>query len=251
MHGGPWHGGVDGERYARDMASTAQLFDPERVPDALRPLLAPERPWDVLGALDVFLADAEAGDAQADGGADAAPEDRPSVHPTAIVEGWVRLGPGAQVGPFAWIRGPAWIGANAEIGHAAIVRGGCVIADGAKVGHASEVKHALLLPGAKAPHFNYVGDSVLGSGTNLGAGVKIANLKNDGSEVVSAGRPTGRRKFGAALGDDVHIGCNAVLAPGTIVGARTAVYAGAMLRGEVEADAIVKHRTVTDVVKRR
>jgi len=233
------------------MASTARLFDLERVPEVLRPLLAPERPWDVLGALDVFLADAEAGDAPADDTVDAAPEEPASVHPTAILDGWVRLGPGARVGPFAWIRGPAWIGANAEIGHAAIVRGGCVIADGAKVGHASEVKHALLLPGAKAPHFNYVGDSVLGSGTNLGAGVKIANLKNDGSEVLSAGQTTGRRKFGAALGDDVHIGCNAVLAPGTIVGARTAVYAGAMLRGEVAADSIVKHRTVTDVVKRR
>lgn len=240
------------------MSSTAQLFDLERVPVALRSLLAPERPWDVLGALDAFLAAAEEGEATVGGAADDAADavgDVPvapaSVHPTAIVDGWVRLGPGAQVGPFAWIRGPAWIGANAEIGHAAIVRGGCVIADGAKVGHASEVKHALFLPGAKAPHFNYVGDSVLGSGTNLGAGVKIANLKNDGSEVVSAGQPTGRRKFGAALGDDVHVGCNAVLAPGTIVGARTAVYAGAMLRGEVAADTIVKHRTVSDVVKRR
>jgi len=238
------------------MASTAQLFDLERVPDALRSLLAPERPWDVLGAVDVFLADAEKehatiGDATVGTAGDDVRANPASVHPTAIVEGWVRLGPGARVGPFAWIQGPAWIGANAEIGHAAIVRGGCVIADGAKVGHASEVKHALLLPGAKAPHFNYVGDSVLGSGTNLGAGVKIANLKNDGSEVLSAGQPTGRRKFGAALGDDVHVGCNAVLAPGTIVGARTAVYAGAMLRGEVAADAIVKHRTVTDVVKRR
>ncbi len=233
------------------MASTAQLFDLERVPEALRSLLVPERPWDVLGALDAFLADAEDGDPTLE---DAPADARASparVHPTAIVDGWVRLGPGAQVGPFAWIRGPAWIGANAEIGHAAIVRGGCVIADGAKVGHASEVKHALLLPGAKAPHFNYVGDSVLGSGSNLGAGVKIANLKNDGSEVLAAGQPTGLRKFGAALGDDVHIGCNAVLAPGTIIGARTAVYAGAMLRGEVEADAIVKHRTVSDVVKRR
>lgn len=233
------------------MASTARLFDVSRVPDALRTLLAPERPWDVLAAIDTFLADAEEDppfDDAAQGASDA--HGAAVVHPTAILDGWVRLGPGARVGPFAWISGPAWIGANAEIGHAAIVRGGCVIADGAKVGHASEVKHALLLPGAKAPHFNYVGDSVLGSGTNLGAGVKIANLKNDGSEVRSAGHPTGLRKFGAAIGDDVHIGCNAVLAPGTVIGARTTVYAGAMLRGEVAADSIVKHRTVTDVVKR-
>lgn len=245
------------------MASTARLFDVERVPDALRALLAPELPWDVVAGLDAFLANAEAtaatvdeavhgpdGASDPDGAAAPNTDGAAVVHPTAILEGWIRLGPGARVGPFAWITGPAWIGANAEVGHAAIVRGGCVIADGAKVGHASEVKHALLLPGAKAPHFNYVGDSVLGSGTNLGAGVKVANLKNDGSEVRSAGRPTGLRKFGAAIGDDAHIGCNAVLAPGTVIGARTAVYAGAMLRGEVPADSIVKHRTVTDVVTR-
>ncbi len=236
------------------MDRTAGLFDVDRVPEALRTLLAPERPWDVLAAMDAFLTDAQEADPASERAAQAqrAPgaDGVAVVHPTAILEGWIRLGPGARVGPFAWIRGPAWIGANAEVGHAAIVRGGCVIADDAKVGHASEVKHALLLPGAKAPHFNYVGDSVLGSGSNLGAGVKIANLKNDGSDVRSAGRSTGLRKFGAAIGDDVHIGCNAVLAPGTIIGARTAVYAGAMLRGEVPADMIVKHRTVTDVVKR-
>lgn len=219
------------------MTTTAELFDARRLPDALAPLLAPERPWDVLRALDGFVA--AIGDRR-----------EGAVHPTAVVEGPVAIEAGARVGPFAWIVGPAWIGAGAEVGHAAIVRGGCVLAPGATVGHASEVKRALLLPGAKAPHFNYVGDSVLGADCNLGAGVKLANLKNDGGEVHVDGEATGLRKFGAAIGDDVHIGCNAVLSPGTILGARTVVYAGAVLRGVVRADAIVKHRPVVEIVDR-
>ena len=220
------------------MATTAELFDARRLPESLRILLAPEMPWQVLGALDGFVAALEDGR-------------EGSVHPTAIVEGPVVLGPGARIGPFAWVRGPAWIGARVEVGHAAIVRGGCVLADGAKVGHASEVKRSLLLPGAKAPHFNYVGDSVLGADVNLGAGVKLANLKNDGSEVRVEGVGTGLRKFGAAIGDDVHIGCNVVLSPGTVIGARSVVYAGAVLRGEIAADTIVKHRPVIQTAPRR
>lgn len=217
--------------------TTADLFDARRLPEPLRILLAPERPWDVLRALDGFVAALEDGR-------------EGTVHPTAVVEGPVVLMPGARIGPFAWVRGPAWIGAGAEVGHGALLRGGCVLADGAKVGHASEVKRSLLLPGAQAPHFNYVGDSVLGADCNLGAGVKLANLKNDGGEVRVDGEGTGLRKFGAAIGDDVHIGCNAVLSPGTVIGARTVVYAGAVLRGRVPADAIVKHRPVIETVER-
>jgi bifunctional UDP-N-acetylglucosamine pyrophosphorylase/glucosamine-1-phosphate N-acetyltransferase len=219
------------------MPRTAELYDGRRLEGPLRTLLAVQRPWEVLHALDGFVA---ALDDHREG----------AVHPTAIVEGPVVLGPGAVIGPFAWVRGPAWIGPGVEIGHAAIVRGGCVLADGAKVGHASEVKRSVLLPGAKAPHFNYVGDSVLGADANLGAGVKIANLKNDGSEVRVAGEGTGLRKFGAALGDDVHLGCNVVLSPGTVVGARTLVYAGAVVRGVIPADRIVKHRPALEVVER-
>jgi bifunctional UDP-N-acetylglucosamine pyrophosphorylase/glucosamine-1-phosphate N-acetyltransferase len=219
------------------MPRTAELYDGRRLPEPLRTLLAVERPWEVLHALDGFVGALE-------------DHREGTVHPTAVVEGPVVLGPGAVIGPFAWIRGPAWIGAGVEIGHAAIVRGGCVFADGAKVGHASEIKRALLLPGAKAPHFNYVGDSVVGADANLGAGVKIANLKNVGSEVRVAGEGTGLRKFGAAIGDDVHLGCNVVLSPGTVLGARTLVYAGAVVRGVVPADRVVKHRPVLEVVER-
>ena len=218
------------------MPSTAELFDGERAPAALRSLLAPERPWEVLAALDGFVAAIDDGRAG-------------TVHPTAIVEGPVHLAPGAVIGPFAWVRGPAWIGPDAQVGHGALVRGGCVLADGAVVGHASEVKRSLLLPGAAAPHFAYVGDSVLGSGVNLGAGTKLANVKTGGT-VRADDEDTGLRKLGSLIGDDVFVGCNVVLAPGTIVGARTVIYAGAVVRGTVESDRIVKHRPVVDVVER-
>lgn len=220
------------------MLRTADLFDVQRLPDALRPLLRAERPWQVLSALDAFLTDLEP---RLDG----------EVHPSAVVEGPVRLAPGACIGPHAWVQGPAWIGEGAEVGHGALVRGGTVLAPGARVGHASEVKHSLLLADAKAPHFNYVGDSVVGSDANLGAGVKLANFKTDGSGIAVEREDTGLRKFGAAIGDGVSIGCNAVLAPGTILGPRCVVYASAMLRGEIPADTIVKYRPALEFAERR
>lgn len=210
------------------MFTTADLFDLGRVPDELRRLLDVERPWEVLARLDGFGAAlvTSAGD----------------VHPTAVVEGPLYMARGAKVGPHAYLTGPVYLAEGAEVGHAARVRGPVVLGPGAAVGHASEVKRSLLLGGAKAPHFNYVGDSVVGHDVNLGAGVKVANFKAFGGEVRSGGLPTGLRKFGAAIGDGVSVGCNAVLAPGTLVGRRTVIYHGATVRGHVPADTVVKLR---------
>ena len=210
------------------MFTTADLFDLGRVPDELRRLLDVERPWEVLARLDEFGAVlvTSAGD----------------VHPTAVVEGPLYMARGAKVGPHAYLTGPVYLAEGAEVGHAARVRGPVVLGPGAAVGHASEVKRSLLLGGAKAPHFNYVGDSVVGHDVNLGAGVKVANFKAFGGEVRSGGLPTGLRKFGAAIGDGVSVGCNAVLAPGTLVGRRTVIYHGATVRGHVPADTVVKLR---------
>ena len=132
------------------------------------------------------------------------------------LEGDIYLGEGATVGPHAYIKGPVWIGENAEVGHGAYVRNQAVLGPRSKVGHASEVKRSLLLEGAKAPHFNYVGDAVLGRGVNLGAGVKLANLKAMEGTIKVGETDTGLRKFSAAVGDEVSIGCNAVLSPGTL-----------------------------------
>jgi len=219
------------------MLQTAELFDVSRVSEDLQPLLQTKFPWQVLAKLDVFTATVKG-------------EVWGRVHPTAVLEGEVYLAPNAVIGPHAYVKGPAWIGEGAEVGHAVYLRGGVVLAPGVKVGHASEVKHALLLEGAKVPHFNYVGDSILGHHVNLGAGVKLANFKTIGAEVKVAGVGTGLRKFGAALGDEVSIGCNAVTAPGTLIGPRTVVYHGAMLRGVYPGDTVVKVRGELEQVPR-
>jgi bifunctional N-acetylglucosamine-1-phosphate-uridyltransferase/glucosamine-1-phosphate-acetyltransferase GlmU-like protein len=198
------------------------LFDPEPLPPALRGLLAAAAPWEILAALDDFVADVTTDHAG-------------TIHPTAVLEGAVRLERGAWIGPHAFVQGPCLIMAGAEVGHAALLRGGVVLGPGAKVGHASEVKRSLLLPHAKAPHFNYVGDSVLGSDVNLGAGVKLANLRLIPGAIRVAGTATGLRKLGAILGDRVSIGCNSVLAPGTVIGRDTLVVDSVSVAGVIPA----------------
>lgn len=221
------------------MLKTAELFDLARVPEALRGLLDVEHPWEVLALLDRFgesvLDQREAG----------------SVHPSAVVEGPLYLEEGAEVGPFAYLTGPVYLAAGAKVGHAAYIRGPVVLGPGAHVMHASEVKRSVLLGGAKAPHFNYVGDSVVGHDVNLGAGVKLANFKTMGTEITVEGTRTGLRKFGSALGDGVSIGCNAVLSPGTLVGKRSIIYNLASVRGVVPAHTVVKYSPTQEQVELR
>ncbi|UCH24482.1 MAG: hypothetical protein JSV66_11040 [Trueperaceae bacterium] len=213
----------------------AELFDLENLPPELRPLFGVTYPWEVLERLDTFVAalkDCRYG----------------SIHPSAVVTGVVYLAAGAEIGPHACVEGPAWLGEGSRVGHAAYLRSGVVLAPGAIVNHASEVKRSILLSGARAPHFNYVGDSIVGQGVNLGAGVKLANFKAFGDEIKSGGRATGLRKFGSAIGDGVSIGCNAVLAPGTIVGRGAVIYNGVMLRGTVPDRTVVKLRQSQEVI---
>ena len=127
----------------------------------------------------------------------------------------------AVVEPGAMLCGPCYIGEHAEVRHCAYVRPYSYIGQGCVVGHSTEVVRSILLSGAKAAHFNYVGDSILGEHVMLGAGAKLANLRLDGNGVSvqwrGAKRPTGRRKVGAFLGDGVRVACNAVINPGTII----------------------------------
>jgi len=137
-------------------------------------------------------------------------------------EGRVFIHPSASVGQFVRIEGPCYIGANAEVRHAAYLRRGSWICDEAVVGHATEVKNSVLLSGAKAPHFNYVGDSIVGCGANLGAGTKLSNVRNDRREIrLTLGDGTrvntGLRKMGALVGDGCEVGCNVVTNPGAIL----------------------------------
>jgi len=128
----------------------------------------------------------------------------------------------AKIGKFVHIEGPSFVGPNAEIRHSSYLRKGSWICEGALVGHSSEIKNSILLPGAKAPHFNYVGDSILGFGSNLGAGVKLSNVRNDRRNVLVTVKDgsridSGSYKMGALVGDGSQIGCNAVTNPGTII----------------------------------
>lgn len=185
--------------------------------------------WDVLTNLDTFAAtiqDNRAG----------------TIHPTAVLTGQVFVHETANIGPYAYIEGPAYIGPDVTIAHTAYLRGPVVLGPGAVVGHASEVKRSVFLSKARAAHFNYVGDSILGSHVNLGAGVKLANFKAFGDEITIDGKPSGHRKFGAAIGDYCSVGCNAVLSPGTVMGPHTIVYHGATVRGTIPGRTIVKFK---------
>ncbi len=157
----------------------------------------------------------------------------------------------ASVDPGARIFGPAVIGAGSEVRCGALLRGNVLLGEGCVVGNCSELKNAILFDGAKAPHFNYIGDSILGHRAHLGAGAVLSNLKSDGSEVAIAGKGTGLRKCGAFLGDNAEVGCNAVLCPGTVLGKRTSVYPLTMCRGVYPADCIVKGRETVGKRPRR
>jgi bifunctional UDP-N-acetylglucosamine pyrophosphorylase/glucosamine-1-phosphate N-acetyltransferase len=151
----------------------------------------------------------------------------------------------ASIGECVRIEGPCYIGPNVEVRHGAYIRPYTWLCCDSVVGHASEVKHSLLLPGAKAPHFNYVGDSVLGKDVNLGAGCKLSNLRNDERSVLVRGLEggsldSGLRKFGAILGDGVAIGCNVVTNPGVIVGAGADIWPNLTISGVFAADSSIK-----------
>lgn len=140
----------------------------------------------------------------------------------------IRIGEGSVVEPGALIKGPTIIGRHTEVRQGAYIRGNCIIGNRCVVGHATEVKSAVMLDDAKAGHFAYIGDSILGNHVNLGAGTKLANLKIIDVEmkISVAGEvyKTGLRKLGAILGDHVETGCNSVTSPGTLLGKRSLVY---------------------------
>ncbi len=142
----------------------------------------------------------------------------------------VIIGEGTVVEPGALIKGPTVIGQNTEVRQSAYMRGDCLVGDGCVVGHSTEMKGSILLDGAKAGHFAYIGDSILGHEVNLGAGTKLANLKMiPGSVRIRHGKErfeTGRRKLGAIIGDKCELGCNSVTSPGSLLGPGSIVYPG-------------------------
>jgi len=170
-----------------------------------------------------------------------------------LADKMIFIGKGTIVEPGAYIKGPTIIGENCEIRQGAYIRGNVITGDNCVIGHATEIKNSVMLNGAKAGHFAYIGDSILGNHVNLGAGTKLANLKifSDEVSVTVDGYTytTGLRKLGAIFGDNVEIGCNATTAPGTIIGKNSKIYSNVALGGYIEEDHIVKNRAPIEIVK--
>lgn len=150
----------------------------------------------------------------------------------------------AKVAPTAWIDGPCIIDQNAEIRHCAFIRGSALIGKGAVVGNSTELKNCILFDGVQVPHYNYVGDSILGYRAHMGAGAITSNVKSDKSHVsisvYGTKLNTERKKLGAMLGDFVEVGCNTVLNPGTVIGVNSNVYPCACVRGFLPENSIYK-----------
>lgn len=150
----------------------------------------------------------------------------------------------AAVAPSALVNGPCIIGPGAEVRHCAFIRGSALVGAGAVVGNSVELKNCILFDGAQVPHFNYVGDSILGHKAHMGAGAVTSNLKSDKSLVVikygAEQLATGRKKLGALVGDFAEVGCNSVLCPGTVLGRNSQVYPTSCVRGVVPEKHIFK-----------
>ena len=150
----------------------------------------------------------------------------------------------AIVAPTAFLSGPLIICPGAEVRHCAFIRGSAIVGSGSVIGNSTELKNSIIFQSAQVPHYNYVGDSILGYKAHLGAGAITSNLKSDKS-IVTVPDDDGRintelKKFGAIVGDIVEVGCNSVLNPGTVIGRGTTVYPLSMVRGTIPANSIYK-----------
>jgi NDP-sugar pyrophosphorylase family protein len=167
----------------------------------------------------------------------------------------VFVGPGTIVEPGAVLKGPAWIGEKCHIRSGCYVRENVIVGNGVVMGNSCEFKNCILFDEVQAPHFNYVGDSILGYRAHLGAGVILSNVKLDHREIVVAAPDgnvaTGLKKFGAIIGDRTEIGCNAVINPGAVIGRDCIIYASANFRGVLPAGSIVKLQQQIQIMARR
>ena len=193
-------------------------------------------PWEVLPKIGAFIKEL---------GATLSPEE----YEKRGEDVWVAKS--ATVFESAYINGPAIIGKNAEVRHCAFIRGNAIVGEGAVVGNSTELKNVVLFNKVQVPHYNYVGDSVLGYKAHMGAGSITSNFKSDKTQVWVHGEEeieTGLRKFGAMLGDDVEVGCNSVLNPGTVVCKNSNIYPVSCVRGVVPPNSIYKNKT--EIIKK-
>ena len=194
-------------------------------------------PWEALKGIDRMIQDLGA--------------NLPADEYNQVADGvWVHCT--AKVASTAYIGAPCIIGADTEVRHGAFIRGSALVGKGCVVGNSVELKNVILFDCVQVPHYNYVGDSILGYKAHMGAGSLTSNVKSDKSHVTVHSDPpiaTGIKKVGAMLGDYVEVGCNSVLNPGTVVGRNTNIYPSSSVRGVVPADSIYKDsRTIVKKV---
>jgi len=185
-------------------------------------------PWEALQGLEALIL--ELGDGLAQDQFDC-PAPGVWVHKTA------------QIAPTAYLGAPCIIGAGTQVRHCAFIRGAALVGENCVVGNSVELKNVILFDEVQVPHYNYVGDSILGYRAHMGAGSVTSNVKSDKTPVVIHGQkpiPTGRKKVGAMLGDHVEVGCNSVLNPGTVIGRHSTVYPLSCVRGVIPENSIYK-----------
>ncbi len=210
------------------MYKTKDLLDLSKT--LAQPLLEEvEYPWEVLGKISEFIK--EVG------------ETLPAEEYDRVGED-VWIAKDAEVYETAYIKGPCIIGHNTEVRHCAFIRGSALIGNNCVIGNSVEVKNAIIFDNVQVPHYNYVGDSILGYKSHMGAGAVTSNVKSDRTlvKVRENGETveTGLKKFGAILGDYVEVGCNSVLNPGTVIGRHSSVYPTSGVRGVVPENSIYK-----------
>ncbi len=212
--------------------TTSKLFS--SIPDYMQNLFSDtEYPWEVLDRIGEYIV---------------------SIYDDLIARGYREIKPGVLAGEgtvianSAYIDAPTIIGPNSEIRHCAFIRGNVITGEGCVIGNSTEVKNSVLLNSVQVPHFNYVGDSILGNRSHLGAGAVCSNVRQDKSNVTVKTEPpitTNRRKLGAIICDSVEIGCGSVINPGSIICHSSRVYPLTSVRGVIDANCIVKD---TDII---
>ena len=212
------------------MYTTEELFDLKHT-EAASLLARCEYPWEALPLIGSYIKEL----------GKTLPETEYD-HPAEFV--WIAKS--AVVAPTAYINGPCIIGPETEVRHCAFIRGNALVGKGCVVGNSTELKNVILFDKVQVPHYNYVGDSILGYKAHMGAGAITSNVKSDKKLVVVKNgderMETGLKKFGAMIGDQVEVGCNSVLNPGTVIGRESHIYPLSSVRGQVPAESIYKHR---------
>jgi bifunctional UDP-N-acetylglucosamine pyrophosphorylase/glucosamine-1-phosphate N-acetyltransferase len=184
-------------------------------------------PWDMLEANAALLADTAA-------------ENKGTVEDGVTLTGQVSIGPDTIVKSGTYIEGPCCIGKGCKIGPHAYIRGATSIGDACHIGHCSEIKNSIIMTQTKIPHFNYIGDSIIGSDCNFGAGTKIANLRHDHATIRVAGKDSRRKKFGAIVGDNVQFGINCSINVGAVIGSNAKFAPGSYIEGQIGENSFIR-----------